>query len=225
MPHGCVQRPCSELQQLCEPTSAQHVALPAHASEDATHFVLPALSVALADPDHTVVGLPSLSPTMTAGTIASWNVTEGEEISAGDVFCEIETDKATVDFECQNDCARRPMHFADSARCIDATRRNACHCFGRQVLSRRFSWARARRSRQERYVPACCLLGTAIGHVVVRLFTAMALPTAQPVMVTVEEEEDIAAFSVRLDNLLLSCFLVGCPVLKTSSTDVCAGIA
>lgn len=41
---------------------------------------------------------------MTAGTIASWNVKEGDEVNAGDVFCEIETDKATVDFECQNDC-------------------------------------------------------------------------------------------------------------------------
>jgi glycine cleavage system H lipoate-binding protein len=43
---------------------------------------------------------------MTAGTIASWTVAEGDEVNAGDVFCEIETDKATVDFECQNDCER-----------------------------------------------------------------------------------------------------------------------
>ena len=64
----------------------------------------PSLRVVRSDPDHTVVGLPSLSPTMTAGTIASWNVKEGDEVNAGDVFCEIETDKATVDFECQNDC-------------------------------------------------------------------------------------------------------------------------
>jgi biotin carboxyl carrier protein len=92
---------------------AQHVALLAHASEDDTHLLVPALPVAHADPDHTVVGLPTLSPTMTAGTIASWSVKEGDEVSAGDVFCEIETDKATVDFECQNDCALRPpMDFA-----------------------------------------------------------------------------------------------------------------
>lgn len=57
-----------------------------------------------ADPEHTVVGLPSLSPTMTAGTIAEWHVKEGDEVLAGDVFCSIETDKAMVDFECQNDC-------------------------------------------------------------------------------------------------------------------------
>lgn len=41
---------------------------------------------------------------MTAGTIAEWVVSEGEEVAAGDVFCEIETDKATVSFECQDDC-------------------------------------------------------------------------------------------------------------------------
>ena len=41
---------------------------------------------------------------MTDGTILSWSVKEGDEVNAGDVFCEIETDKATVDFECQNDC-------------------------------------------------------------------------------------------------------------------------
>eukprot|EP01047_Picozoa_sp_COSAG01_P020168 COSAG01_NODE_1141_length_11533_cov_588.596152_7_plen_101_part_00 len=56
-------------------------------------------------PEHTVVGLPSLSPTMTAGTIASWTVEAGTEVGPGDVFCEIETDKATVDFECQDDGA------------------------------------------------------------------------------------------------------------------------
>ena len=48
---------------------------------------------------------------MTAGTIASWNVKEGDEVNAGDVFCEIETDKATVDFECQNDCTSPPDEF------------------------------------------------------------------------------------------------------------------
>lgn len=54
-------------------------------------------------PDHEVVGMPSLSPTMEAGTIASWNLGEGESFSAGDVLCEVETDKATVSFEAQDD--------------------------------------------------------------------------------------------------------------------------
>ena len=54
-------------------------------------------------PQHLVVGLPALSPTMESGTIASWNLQEGESFSAGDVICGVETDKATVDFEAQDD--------------------------------------------------------------------------------------------------------------------------
>merc|ERR1719473_2611295 len=54
-------------------------------------------------PAHEVVGLPALSPTMEAGTIASWKVDEGSSFSAGTVLCEVETDKATVDFEVTDD--------------------------------------------------------------------------------------------------------------------------
>ncbi|KAI9909434.1 hypothetical protein PsorP6_015229 [Peronosclerospora sorghi] len=50
-------------------------------------------------PDHEVVGLPALSPTMEVGTIAKWKKQEGDLISAGDVVCEVETDKAVVDYE------------------------------------------------------------------------------------------------------------------------------
>eukprot|EP00339_Tiarina_fusa_P009344 CAMPEP_0117085942 /NCGR_PEP_ID=MMETSP0472-20121206/60364_1 /TAXON_ID=693140 ORGANISM="Tiarina fusus, Strain LIS" /NCGR_SAMPLE_ID=MMETSP0472 /ASSEMBLY_ACC=CAM_ASM_000603 /LENGTH=469 /DNA_ID=CAMNT_0004815299 /DNA_START=151 /DNA_END=1561 /DNA_ORIENTATION=+ len=54
-------------------------------------------------PPHELVGLPSLSPTMEAGTIASWTRDEGDSFGPGDVLCSIETDKATVDFEAQDD--------------------------------------------------------------------------------------------------------------------------
>ncbi|TDH66371.1 hypothetical protein CCR75_005513 [Bremia lactucae] len=54
-------------------------------------------------PDHEVVGLPALSPTMEVGTIAKWNKSEGDFISAGDVVCEVETDKAVVDYEATDD--------------------------------------------------------------------------------------------------------------------------
>ena len=54
-------------------------------------------------PSHTVVGLPALSPTMETGNIAQWKVSEGTSFAAGDVLCEIETDKATVDFEAQDE--------------------------------------------------------------------------------------------------------------------------
>ena len=40
---------------------------------------------------------------MESGTIAGWNLGEGESFSAGDILCSVETDKATVDFEAQDD--------------------------------------------------------------------------------------------------------------------------
>jgi len=43
--------------------------------------------------------MPALSPTMEEGTLAKWLVKEGDTISAGDVLAEIETDKATMEFE------------------------------------------------------------------------------------------------------------------------------
>ena len=50
-------------------------------------------------PYHLVVGMPALSPTMESGTIAEWNVKEGDAFAAGDSVAEIETDKATIAFE------------------------------------------------------------------------------------------------------------------------------
>ncbi len=43
--------------------------------------------------------MPALSPTMEEGTLAKWLVKEGDEISPGDIIAEIETDKATMEFE------------------------------------------------------------------------------------------------------------------------------
>lgn len=40
---------------------------------------------------------------MEAGTIAAWRKQPGDQIEAGDIICEIETDKATVDFEAQDE--------------------------------------------------------------------------------------------------------------------------
>ncbi|TMJ19186.1 MAG: pyruvate dehydrogenase complex E1 component subunit beta [Alphaproteobacteria bacterium] len=43
--------------------------------------------------------MPALSPTMEEGTLAKWLVKEGDTVSAGDILAEIETDKATMEFE------------------------------------------------------------------------------------------------------------------------------
>jgi len=45
--------------------------------------------------------MPALSPTMSQGNIAVWKVKEGQEVTAGDVLAEVETDKATMDWENQ----------------------------------------------------------------------------------------------------------------------------
>jgi len=43
--------------------------------------------------------MPALSPTMEEGTLAKWNVKEGDSVESGDVIAEIETDKATMEIE------------------------------------------------------------------------------------------------------------------------------
>jgi pyruvate dehydrogenase E2 component (dihydrolipoamide acetyltransferase) len=43
--------------------------------------------------------MPALSPTMEEGTLAKWLVKEGDTVSSGDILAEIETDKATMEFE------------------------------------------------------------------------------------------------------------------------------
>src|SRR5258708_29331041 len=43
--------------------------------------------------------MPALSPTMTEGKLAKWHVKVGDTVKAGEVICEIETDKATMEVE------------------------------------------------------------------------------------------------------------------------------
>ena len=47
----------------------------------------------------TEILMPALSPTMEEGTLAKWLVKEGDSVSSGDIIAEIETDKATMEFE------------------------------------------------------------------------------------------------------------------------------
>ena len=47
----------------------------------------------------TEILMPALSPTMEEGTLAKWLVKEGDTVKAGDILAEIETDKATMEFE------------------------------------------------------------------------------------------------------------------------------
>ena len=54
-------------------------------------------------PKHTLLGMPALSPVMTEGTVVQWNVGVGDEVEAGDWYCEVETDKAVVPFLVEDD--------------------------------------------------------------------------------------------------------------------------
>ena len=47
----------------------------------------------------TEILMPALSPTMEEGTLAKWLVSEGDSVASGDIIAEIETDKATMEFE------------------------------------------------------------------------------------------------------------------------------
>lgn len=54
-------------------------------------------------PEHEVILMPALSPTMTVGNIGTFHKKVGDPIQPGDLLCEIETDKAQMDFEVQEE--------------------------------------------------------------------------------------------------------------------------
>uniref|UniRef100_A0A4W5KIW1 Dihydrolipoamide S-acetyltransferase (E2 component of pyruvate dehydrogenase complex) n=1 Tax=Hucho hucho TaxID=62062 RepID=A0A4W5KIW1_9TELE len=63
----------------------------------------PAVAPGSSLPTHMKVCLPALSPTMTMGTVQRWEKKVGEKLSEGDLLAEIETDKATIGFEVQEE--------------------------------------------------------------------------------------------------------------------------
>jgi pyruvate dehydrogenase E2 component (dihydrolipoamide acetyltransferase) len=50
-----------------------------------------------------IIGLPKLSPTMEEGVLVKWNKKEGDKVSPGDLVAEVETDKANMDFNIEDD--------------------------------------------------------------------------------------------------------------------------
>lgn len=62
--------------------------------------------------------MPALSPTMTEGNIATWKVKEGDEFAAGDVLLEIETDKASMDVEAQDDGIMMKIFQGDGSKSV-----------------------------------------------------------------------------------------------------------
>lgn len=81
-----------------------HYSVPYEAHSQSSHLKLQGVRhFSSADPPHTVLGMPALSPTMNQGNIVKWRKKEGDKIAPGDVICEIETDKATLEFESVED--------------------------------------------------------------------------------------------------------------------------
>src|SRR3982750_2265949 len=50
-----------------------------------------------------IIGLPKLSPTMEEGVLVRWTKKEGDKVSPGDLIAEVETDKANMDFNIEDD--------------------------------------------------------------------------------------------------------------------------
>ncbi len=59
--------------------------------------------------------MPALSPTMEEGTLAKWLVKEGDTVQSGDILCEIETDKATMEFEAVDEGVIGKLLIAEGA--------------------------------------------------------------------------------------------------------------
>ena len=82
---------------------------PAEATKEATETPVqkdetPTAPSSLSIPENiNVITMPRLSDTMTDGTVASWLKKEGDLVSEGDILAEIETDKATMEFESFNE--------------------------------------------------------------------------------------------------------------------------
>ncbi|XP_029029018.1 dihydrolipoyllysine-residue acetyltransferase component of pyruvate dehydrogenase complex, mitochondrial [Betta splendens] len=67
-------------------------------------------------PPHMKIALPALSPTMTMGTVQRWEKKVGERLSEGDLLAEIETDKATIGFEVQEEGYLAKILVAEGTR-------------------------------------------------------------------------------------------------------------
>ncbi|RMZ86166.1 hypothetical protein DV737_g94, partial [Chaetothyriales sp. CBS 132003] len=62
--------------------------------------------------------MPAMSPTMTEGNITDWKVKEGDSFSAGDILLEIETDKASMDVEAQEDGVVAKIFSPDGSKAV-----------------------------------------------------------------------------------------------------------
>ncbi|KAJ3075376.1 hypothetical protein HDU98_008330 [Podochytrium sp. JEL0797] len=98
------------------PTPA--AAAPAAAAPTPKAAAAPA-SNAASFPPHTLMGMPALSPTMTIGNIGTWKKNVGDRVQPGESLVEIETDKALMDFECQEEGYVAKIFVESGAKDVD----------------------------------------------------------------------------------------------------------
>ena len=70
-------------------------------------------------PDHIKLEMPNLSPTMEKGNIQKWSKQVGDEVQPGDVLAAIETDKAVVDFEMQEEGFVAKLMYPEGAKDVE----------------------------------------------------------------------------------------------------------
>src|SRR5438477_10859266 len=70
------------------------------------------------------IQMPKLSDTMTEGTLVVWKKKKGDKISAGDVIAEIETDKATMEWESPEDGTLTEIDVEEGGK-VEAGQRTA----------------------------------------------------------------------------------------------------
>lgn len=139
--------------------------------------------------------MPALSPTMETGILAEWYLAEGARFAAGEAVAKIETDKASIDFEAQDDgFIGESWHSSCAVNIVSfsfAMNRNA------ERWTRDSSHARSIAGRNL-IVPLSLLLRGPRASTAKILFeggTGADIPVGTPIMVTVEEEDDVAAFA------------------------------
>ena len=62
------------------------------------------------------IQMPKLSDTMTEGTLVSWKKKKGDQVSAGEVLAEIETDKATMEWESPEDGTLTEIYVEEGSK-------------------------------------------------------------------------------------------------------------
>lgn len=70
-------------------------------------------------PNHEELSMPALSPTMSQGNIVAWKKKEGDSVQPGDIYCEVETDKATIEWEAQEEGYIAKILKGDGSQNID----------------------------------------------------------------------------------------------------------